>query len=686
MDGKNESLGRRLHDHRARAGLTQRELAGRAGISVRALRDIEHDHTRRPRARSVRDLAVALGIADDERRRLMRHAGADEAGRHVSVEVLGPLRVSSDELRPELTSPALRRLLGLLALHAGRTVSHHEIVDALWRDRPPRSARNLVSGYVGRLRAALAADDGPGPVLRSGAGYRLTGPAVTVDVTVFDTLLADARREQAAGRAEQARALLDRALRLWRGPVLGGADPDLAGHPAATAAGQRRVEATLLYADLAHAAGADRSALGVLRELTEEHPLHEGVHRRLMLALAGCGEQAAALDLFAGIRARLDEQLGVPPGADLQATHLQVLRQQLTPARRAGNARQARPAAGPPPEPETAGPDRLPRAVPDFVGRRHLLADLEDTAGHAAGPAVRSFDGMPGCGKTAFAVHAAHRLARRYPGGRFFIDLRGHGHPGPLTPAEAAGSLLGQLGVPAARQPGDPEERLALLRSELARRRSLLVLDNAAGSSQVAGLLPTGSPGLVLITSRHRLLGLDGVRPQTMPLLEHDEALRLLARVAGRSRVETAPGAAAQVVRRCGHLPLAIRLVGARLAHRPAWTVQDLARRLDGTRPRLTELTAEGRTVTEAFARSYTALGPEHQRMFRVLGEQAGEWFDDRTAAALAGVPLPRAERLLTELVDRHLVDEPGPGRFRLHDLLREYAAGIAGTDDRMAA
>jgi tetratricopeptide (TPR) repeat protein len=243
--------------------------------------------------------------------------------------------------------------------------------------------------------------------------------------------------------------------------------------------------------------------------------------------------------------------------------------------------------------------------------------------------------------------------------------------------------LLRQLGVPPERVPLDLDDRLAIWRSELANLRALVVLDNAADSVQVAPLLPNGPDNLVLITSRRRLIGLDDGRPSSLPLLEPDEAVELLGRVAGPERVAAEPEAAAEVVSRCGHLPLAIRLAGARLAHRPTWRIADLAERLAGGRDPLAELAAGERSVGRAFALSYAQVSPPAQRLFRLLGLHPGVRFDNRVAAALAELPLSDVPDLLDELVDAHLAEEVEPGRYRLHDLLREYARGLLTDPDR---
>ncbi|MEN3610291.1 NB-ARC domain-containing protein [Plantactinospora sp. ZYX-F-223] len=239
-------------------------------------------------------------------------------------------------------------------------------------------------------------------------------------------------------------------------------------------------------------------------------------------------------------------------------------------------------------------------------------------------------------------------------------------------------TLLRQLGVPAGRIPAELDHRVALWRSELATRRIIVILDNAGSRNQLEPLLPSGPGTLVLVTSRRRLLGIDGVLPESLPVLGPEEAVDLLAATAGPNRVRAEPEAAASVVQRCGHLPLAIRLAGARLAHRPGWKVADLAHRLDRSSQALGEISAEDHSVAAAFGLSYEPLLAPVRRMFRLLGLYPGEFFHTTAAAALTGLPLPDAESALAELVDHHLVEEPSVGRFRLHDLLHQYAADLA--------
>jgi tetratricopeptide (TPR) repeat protein len=304
-------------------------------------------------------------------------------------------------------------------------------------------------------------------------------------------------------------------------------------------------------------------------------------------------------------------------------------------------------------------------------------------AGAGPGPIVQVIDGMAGVGKTTLAVHLAGLSADRYPDGHLFIDLHGHSAHDAVDPSTALLTLLRQLDVAPERIPAAIEERVALWRSEVARRRCVLVLDNAATTAQVLPLLPGSGENVTLVTSRRRLSGLDGVRPESLPVLHSDEGADLFGRIVG-DRARTEPEAVAEVVRRCGYLPLAIRLAAARLSSRPSWQVADLVTRLgDAT---LAQLVAEDRTVAAAFALSYAQLPAESQRVFRLLGIHPAEGFDAASAAALADLTLDEADRILESLVDVHLVEATGRGAYRLHDLIRQYAGLLAADPEQTRA
>jgi DNA-binding SARP family transcriptional activator/tetratricopeptide (TPR) repeat protein len=577
--------------------------------------------------------------------------------------ILGPLRVGGGE--STVTAGRDRIVLAMLLLRAGRLVPVDELIDAVWEDRPPTTARAQLQTCVSRLRRRFTELElAPDLIVTDPAGYGVR--AGTTDLEVFARGVEAARAAATAGRPVDARAEFRAALALWRGPALGGI-PSRSVRRRAQALDEQRLTVLEECVDVELRLGQAAELIEELAESVDRHPLRERLRGQLMLALSSVGRQADALAVYREGRRLYADELGIEPGAELQELHQRVLAGDLALA-----GLEARPIA----------PVRsLPRAIGDFTGRRQTLARLVKEV--EAGARIQLIDGMAGSGKTTLAVHLATALADDYPDAQLYIDLHGHSERTPLTPAVAVATLLRQLGVPDERVPANQDDRLALWRTELAGRRALLVLDNAATADQVTPLLPNGSQCLILITSRRRLVGVDEGRPSSLPVLDTDEGVELLGRVVGMDRVAAEPEAAAAVVRRCGHLPLAIRLAGARLAHRPRWRIADLAERLITRPDPLAEFEAGERSVGRAFALSYAQVSPAAQRAFRLLGLHPGVRFDNLVAAVLAELPLPETQDLLDELVDAHLVEEAEPGRYRLHDLVREYARKLVAEPER---
>ncbi|MER7333369.1 MULTISPECIES: BTAD domain-containing putative transcriptional regulator [unclassified Micromonospora] len=583
-----------------------------------------------------------------------------------------------------LGTPKQRTVLAMLAVQPGRLVTTDELVDELWADDPPRSAVPNVRTYAATLRRILGVTEEGGPFVdRSGGGYRLDLAPDRVDVIRFGTEYDEARNLVTAGNLDAAEARLCRAVARWRGPMLGGLPlgPVLTARVAA--AEEERLLAGELLAEVRIAAGRPEQAIPLLREHIAVNPLRESAHLLLMRALRRHGDLAGAIAAYQAAADTLRQELGVGPGPGLQRLY-QAMRHNApadesqvigVPGARPTSVGQpaARPATSP--GEQRGARDWLPRSVADFVGRREVVARLiEETRRLRAHTSpVHVIDGMAGSGKTTLAVHVARRLAGDHPDAQLFVDLCGHGDRSPVDPASALVTLLRQLGVPDGRMPADADQRAELWRRELAARRAVVVLDNAADSRQVTPLLPTAGGSVVLVTSRRRLTGLDVGPPASLSVMSLQEGLALLSVSAGTQRVAEEPEAAAEVVRRCGYLPLAIRLAGSRLAHRPARRLADLARRLADDVPALGHLAVGDRTVAAAFAASYEPLGREAKRVFRLLGIHAGHHSVDMVAA-LSGLPPGTAGRLLDELVDCHLVEESDGARYRLHDLVRLYA------------
>ncbi|GGM62951.1 BTAD domain-containing putative transcriptional regulator [Dactylosporangium sucinum] len=670
-------LGALIERFRRRAGLTQESLAARSGMSVRALRDIERDRVRHPHAASLERLAAALGLSPAERAELLAVLDRTGRGRETTrIGVLGPLAVTRAGQPIGVATSAQRGLLGLLALQVDQAVSRDEIVETLWGPRPPKTAATQVHAAVGRLRTILdpAGDRaGAGGVLPLAQGrYRLSVPADAVDVNRFAGLVA----QTASTRPEEALGLLDEALRGWRGPVLADANARLRAHPAATALAQQRLAAALRLADLAIELRRYAEATGPLRELTRDEPFHEGLHARLVLLLAGGGERAAALRLYAEVRARLVDELGVEPAQEMRAAHVRVLREEVPGPHEVVAVAERR----------WTVPALLPPDIPDFTGRAaEVGAAVELLTAPRPALAVAGVSGMGGVGKTAFAVHVAHLVAGAFPDGQLYANLRGI-DPSPATPAEVLARFLRALGVDSQAVPDDPVEASSLYRSRLNGRRVLVVLDNAAGEDQVRPLLPGAASCAVVLTGRARLAGVEGARWFDLGDFPPDDALRLLAEVAGAERVAAEADRAAELVGLCGRLPLAVRVAGARLAARPRWRIAGLTALLADERRRLDRLAAGDLAVRASLTLSYRGLDPVAARLLAMLGLFDAPDVPVWLAACLLEVPPDDAVEPLDALVDAQLLqlartDAIGQVRYRLHDLVRLYARSLVPPD-----
>lgn len=644
------AFGQALRASRLRAGLTQRKLAEQAGVSLRTIRHIEQGQVERPRQDSIRRLAAAL-----QRRGESPWTGADGKLR---ISVLGPLEAARGVETVSLGPLKQRSLFAVLALQPNEVVSREEIIDVLWGDRPPASCLNLVHTYVSGLRKLVEPTGGQeaGAVISLvSGGYRLTADPGELDLTRFDELVGQARR---APHGEARKELFEQALDLWRGPVLADLPPNVRQHPVAIALAGRRVSATLAYADTALAVDGAEDAIDRLRLVAHHEPLHESLHGRLMLALAAAGQQAAALRVFADIRQRLGEELGIGPGKDIRLAHGKVIEGE--------------------PVHYDSRPAQLPAEHAGFVGRGEGVRAL--TGAVADGAKIVVITGTAGVGKTALAVHWAHRLRPRFADGQLYLNLRGHACGQPMRPIEALSRFLRALGVSPDRIPVDEDEAAALFRTTLADRRVLVVLDNAVEAAQVRPLLPGAGACLVLVTSRNPLVGLtatEGAHRLPLDVLAPEDARLLLTKMVG----DAEPAEVAELARSSAYLPLALRVAGANIASAAHGTVAGyLAERVfpvDGD---------VRSAVHEVFGRSYQCLEPVAQRLFRLLGFVPGPDFTAEAAAALAGETTARTRDLLAALSATGLVHEYVPGRFQLHDLLREYAISLPSGDEPPSA
>ena len=592
--------------------------------------------------------------------------------------VLGPIDIAVDSSTLPIQRPQQRAVLGYLLLSANLVVSTEQLVEAMWGGAPTPTARTQLQVCVSQIRRTLREGRAGDRLSTESGGYRLIVDDGELDLAVFGRYVTRATAEPDAAEAAD---LLRTGLALWRGEPLAGA----AGAYLEAATAALREQQLAAYEELAAlelTLGRPESVVSTIQPLVSAHPLRERLVAQLILALAGCGQQAAALRRYDDTRRRLADDLGVQPAAEVTEAYLRVLRHGVPSSTR------ARPAAPTLSPKAAARPAQLPADIGTFTGRAAHLDALDGLlAGADTGVVIAAIDGMAGAGKTSLAVHWAHRVADRFGDGQLFVNLRGFGPAGSaMSPAEAIRGLLDALDVPPDLVPADPQAQVGLYRSTLAGKRMLVVLDNARDAEQVRPLLP-GAPGCVaLVTSRNRLVSLvarEGAHPLTIGPLAAGEAPELLARRLGARRVAVERDAVDHIVAACGGLPLALAIVAARAAVRPGPSLDELARQLtDSSGLDALHGGDPATDIRAILSWSYDAVSHAAATIFRLLGLHPGPDFTVTAAASLAGLPVDRAGPLLAELTEAHLLTQHRPGRYALHDLLRVYAAELAQHGD----
>lgn len=633
--------------------------------------------------------------------------------------VLGPLAVWDDGTSVALGGTKQRILLASLLLSGERPVTSGRLVDALWGDRPPRSAAANLHTYVSNLRAVLPPGSDGDRIRRAGGGYALAVGDGELDLRACERLMRKAAGARAAGDLDGAAARLERVDGLWRGEPLDGLPEAPDWQPELARIRELRLTAFENLCAVRHELGRAADNIPGARALLVRHPLRESLWWQLIAALAATGQTAEALAAYADLRERLADELGADPGPALQALHEAILHGDPLPTEEAESV----PAGTPRPEGTDPGRSpfplcQLPPAIPDFVGRTDVTETLTGAIVREAGddrtPPVVVLTGPPGVGKSAVAVHAAHRLRAEFPDGQLFVDLSAPDGRR-RDPAEALAEVLCTLDVVGGAVPRGLSERAALYRSKLSDRRVLVVIDDAAEAGQVGPLLP-GTPGsAAIVTARRALDTLPGAVPVQLGVLPEDEGAALLTRIAVGADLDADPDSTTAIVRGCASLPLALRIAGAKLRGRSRWSPRALADRLADESGRLSELRAGDLAVRTSFAVTVGLLPDDAARVFRLLGVVRAAELPAWTVDALLGADGPSgpyglgapggtgdvsggpggsgsAGDVLDALADASLVqvsaDDDGV-RLGMHDLLRQYGRELAAGDspaDRRAA
>ncbi|MCT9093792.1 NB-ARC domain-containing protein [Streptomyces sp. ASQP_92] len=591
----------------------------------------------------------------------------------LNYRILGPLEIWTTSGQVRLSGSKRQAFLGALLLAGGMPVSLAQLIDTVWGHHAPATAVKQIRNAASDLRRSHP-EIGE-QLLMAGDGYQLRIDEDRLDAKVFSHGVTRARRLVKEGLAAAALEEFRSALSLWRGSALAGLD-----RPALQAQvdGLNELRLSVLEEcfELELAEGEHKSIVGDLALWVAEHPLRERLISQLMLALFRSGSQARALTVYEQARQRLKEELGVDPGAELQEVHQYIL---VNGARRSG--------FGAP----SLRHNNLPARSGNFTGRipeQRLIEKAARAAGADRGgagsvPAVVAIDGMAGVGKTTLAVHAAYQLADSYPDAQLYVDMSAcSAGKHPLTAWAALGILLSGLGVPPRGIPTSLEQRATTWRRMMADRRALIVLDDVADTQQIL-LLLTGAPGsLTIVTSRNRLTEFMSTCQLTLQEMSPAEGGEMFSRIAGEKRAWRERAAVDDIVALCGGLPLAIRIAAAKLCHRPSWTVSYLASRLADEGRRLSVLDDEDGRLTQVFQQSYDGLTYRQQLVFRVLGRLPSDNIKPHAVARLTGLSAARVDQLLESLVDAHLIEATGPGRYRIHELLHAYATQLAEAAD----
>lgn len=602
----------------------------------------------------------------------------------VEFRILGPLEITGGNERVEFHGARQQIIVATLLLNANRPVTIDRLLEAVYGEDLPRTARSQVQISISSLRKLFASYGHDTVISTHGGSYEIRVGAGELDAQRFTDLLAEARDARESGDLRLAAARYHDAVRLWRGPALDGIDSQLV-RLATSRLDEQRISANEDLITLVLELGRHHEVVGELTELVAEHPLRDALRYQLMLALYRCDRIPEALQVYRETRRTMIEELGIEPGVRLQQLEHAILTSD--------------PALDLPSSPATTRqkreqiPNLLPTDIADFTGREEQGAQI---AQHLVGTSKKLRPAVPvllvvgkgGVGKTALAIHAAHAIADHFVDGQLFADLHGAGvHP--VSPMQVLERFIRAFGVSGGQVPDSVDERAEMYRSLLADRRVLVVLDDAASERQVRPLLPGSATAGLIITSRNRLTGIAGILRVEVDVFAPDKSVDLLTRIVGEARIRGQSAATATVAAHCDHLPLALRIAGARLAARPQWSVQQLADRLTDEARRLDELRHGDMGIRPTISFSYDSTNEQARKLFRRLALLDMPTFSGWLSAALLDLPLADAEDLLDDLVSAQLVEVEGAGagldsQYRFHDLIRVFARERLAAEEPM--
>ncbi|MFC6023766.1 BTAD domain-containing putative transcriptional regulator [Plantactinospora solaniradicis] len=588
--------------------------------------------------------------------------------------LLGPFEARFDGQKVPLGRRRERCLLALLLLEANRLVPTDRLIALLWDKEPPATARRTIHAHAARLRSALRPYPTAPRVVSKQVGYLVDVPPSSVDTHRFRALV---ERASNIGDAGDRAALYRDALNLWRGPLMA----DVASAALRERVGRPldelrlRTLESLLGGELEQ--GRHREVLPDLADAVATHPENEQLTALYMLALHRSGRTIEAGKHYTRFRRHLVQASGIEPSRKLGDLHAAILR--ADPALLLAHPAVATPAPGPPPRRSTTSTHTMPDPISDFVGRTKELAALDRLAERARpGPALGTVHGVGGVGKTALVLHWAHTTAASFPDGAVYVDLYGHVAPGPISPEKGLRLVLRHLGLTDDRLPDDAEELAAVYHATVTGRR-LLILDNVPAAAHVRAALPVDSNVTVIAVSREALPGLSvhdrarQIRLEPMPV---DDAMHLLTAVSGVRPPNPSTGPLAELARLCDGIPLALRIIGCRLADDPRLEPEAIVAELAPEDKRLAtlEIDDEDRGMRGVFDSSYRRLDADLARLFRLLGALPVVAVNPFCAAAAAALPAPDARRLLHSLSRRQLAAPGADGDYRMHELVRLFA------------